>query len=232
MGLEAVELVIRFEEAFGIGIPDQVAAELTTPGKVTDYIFTQLTASEQSACLSQQAFYFLRKRFADALQIQHKLFSPSTRLETLIPLQQRRKVWAGIKSEIGTSALPDLARPTWLFFTLSLLTILTFIFSLIYTRNNFDLGGAAFFVGLLGATLVGYGGAMLTRPLKRHFRTEHGSVGALAKYLTVHSPLTFKREMGWTREQVAMVVREIIIDEVGVNDFTEDSHFINDLHLG
>lgn len=53
-----------------------------------------------------------------------------------------------------------------------------------------------------------------------------------AKYLTVHSPHAFKKEeRGWTREQVAAVVREIIIDQVGVKDFTEDSHFIDDMHL-
>ena len=49
MGLDSVELLIRFENAFGIAIPDEVAAELTTPRKVTDYIFTQVNRGNQSA---------------------------------------------------------------------------------------------------------------------------------------------------------------------------------------
>jgi acyl carrier protein len=48
MGLDAVELVIRFEEAFGIPIPDDVAASLTTPREVADYVMTQVAADNGS----------------------------------------------------------------------------------------------------------------------------------------------------------------------------------------
>ncbi|MBS2032592.1 MAG: hypothetical protein JST54_32260 [Deltaproteobacteria bacterium] len=38
MGLEIVELVIHFEEEFGVELPDSEAGNLTTPGKFVDYI--------------------------------------------------------------------------------------------------------------------------------------------------------------------------------------------------
>ena len=38
MGLDTVELVIAFEEKFGVSIPDADAAELATPRDVTDYL--------------------------------------------------------------------------------------------------------------------------------------------------------------------------------------------------
>ena len=40
MGLDTVELVIAFEEEFGIIIPNEDAAELSTPRKVTDYVMS------------------------------------------------------------------------------------------------------------------------------------------------------------------------------------------------
>jgi hypothetical protein len=38
MGLDTVELVMAFEERFGVSIPDAVAAELVTPRHVIDYL--------------------------------------------------------------------------------------------------------------------------------------------------------------------------------------------------
>lgn len=233
MGMDAVELVIRFEEAFGIRIPDEVAEQMTTPRKVTDYVLAQVALSEESSCLSQQAFYFLRGKFIASLKIPRNDFKPSTQLEGFIPVEQRRQVWAGIKSEIGPSALPELARPFWLFSTLSFLAVLTFLSALLHPWNKAHMGtNSSFFLALLGAVVVGYVGSVVTRPFKRRFRRGYESAGDLAKYLNMYSPHSFKGgKKGWTREQVASVVREIIIDQVGAKDFSEDSHFIDDMHL-
>jgi hypothetical protein len=38
MGLDTVELVMAFEERFGVSVPDTVAAELVTPRHVIDYL--------------------------------------------------------------------------------------------------------------------------------------------------------------------------------------------------
>ena len=49
MGLDVVELVVRIENAFGIDIPNEVAPQLTTPGKVIDYVLLQLTDRSSGA---------------------------------------------------------------------------------------------------------------------------------------------------------------------------------------
>jgi hypothetical protein len=229
MGLDLVELVVRFEDAFSIAIPDKVATELTSPRKVTDYVLTQVHASDDSSCLSQQAFYFLRKHFVMVLGISPREFRPKQQLSNLIPLEHRRKVWLKMKSELGASALPNLARPFWLFSSLSFLSVLTFVITNIYGRQRDAGSSTSFLFGLFAAIAVAYGGAVVSRPLQRSFRKGCESAGDLAKYLVVHNPGSFKQE--WTREQIAEVVKEIIVDETGVKDFTEDSHFITEMRL-
>jgi acyl carrier protein len=229
MGLDIVELVIRFEDTFAISIPDKVATEITTPRKVTDYIFSQVNVSSQGSCLSQQAFYFLRKQFVGVLGVPRAEFRPENQLESLLPLERRRENWLKMMDELGSSSLPTLARPVWLFSSLVLLSVLCFVIANGYARNH-DAGAPSSFVfGMFVAMAVGYGGAIATRPLQRNFRKGHERVGDLAKFLIMHNPRCFKRE--WTRDQVAETVREIIIDETGVRDFSEDSHFIEDMHL-
>ncbi len=58
MGLDIVELVMAFEEKFGISIPDEDASELSTPRKVTDYVMSKvknrgMTREEVAAIVRQ-----------------------------------------------------------------------------------------------------------------------------------------------------------------------------------
>jgi acyl carrier protein len=229
MGLDTVELVIRFEDSFAISIPDKVAAELTTPRKVTDYILSQIQVSSQNSCVSQQAFYFLRKKFVGVLGIPRGEFHPENQLESLIPFERRRENWLKMTDELGVSSLPTLARPVWLFLSLAFLSVLGFVTANVYARNHDGGASFSFIFGLFVATSVGYIGAVATRPLQRHFRKGYERPRDLAKFLVANNPLCFKRE--WTRDQVAETVREIIVDETGVSDFNEDSHFIEDMNL-
>lgn len=232
MGLDTVELVIRFENAFGITIPDKDAERITTPGKVTDYVMSRVAVSSEPACLSQQAFYFLREKFVPHLRLTRRDFRPTRSLENVIPKENRKQFWASLTAEVGSRALPGLARPVWLFTLLAFITTGVFVCAAYYAGKNRG-GGTSVFFGLGMAILFAYGSAIITRPVKQNFRRKYQSVGDIVEHLVSNSPHTFKKQSGsgWTREQVALVVREIVIDETGITDFTEDSHFINDLHL-
>jgi hypothetical protein len=231
MGLETVELVIRFEEAFGITISDEVATRMTTPHEVTDYIMTQVAVGAEAACLSQQAFYFLRRGFSNRLQMPRRAFRPDTSLQQLIPKQNRKLVWSGLKTEIGGAALPNLSRPLWLFYLL-FGSIVLFGFCAFYVMPKFSLS-LKVELAIVIALLFGFVASVVTRPLKTDFRRGFRTLGGLVEYLLLHSPHSFKREQRtWTRAQVAETVRAIIVDITGVTNFTEDSHFINDMRLG
>ena len=58
------------------------------------------------------------------------------------------------------------------------------------------------------------------------------SVRELIDYLVMKEPLIVKgKETAWSRAQVWDVLERVIKDETGVKDFSEDSRFIEDMHL-
>ena len=225
MGLDKVELVIRFEQAFGIAIPDEVVEYLTTPRQVTYYVLSQLRIGEQSTCMSQQAFYRLRKEFVPVLGIRRSEFHPCTHLEQLIPIHNRKEIWSTLRARLGDDVLLDLVRPNWLVSLLLFATLTTGIATFVSFGSN----AFALILSFLTVSAFGHGAAVLTRPLKCDFPGEYEQAGELAKHLALHSPHSFKKE--WTREEVAQLVRQIVIDETGVENFTEDSRFVEDMHL-
>jgi len=230
MGLETVELVIRFEEAFGITISDEVATSMTTPRAVTDYIMTQVATAEGSACLSQQAFYFLRRGFSNQLHLSRSEFHPEASLQKLIPKETRKTVWQQLQTEMGPNVLPHLARPLWLFYLLFVSTVLVSVLVFSVTPLPFQI---RLILGLAMLAATGATLSLVTRPFKTEFRRRFRTVAALVDYLLLHSPHSFKREQRvWTRAQIAETVRAIIVDVTGKTDFTEDSHFIDDMRLG
>jgi hypothetical protein len=230
MGLETVELVIRFEEAFGITISDEVAASMTTARVVADYIVTQVATADRSACLSQQAFYFLRRGFSNQLHLSRRAFHPDVRLETLIPREIRKTVWHQLQTDMGPDVLPQLARPLWLFYLLFVSTVFVSVFVFSVAPLPFQI---RLVLGLAMLAATGAALSLVTRPFKTEFRRRFRTVAALVDYLLLHSPHSCKREQRtWTRAQIAETVRAIIVDVTGKTHFTEDAHFIDDMRLG
>lgn len=112
MGMDAVELVMRCEDAFGISIPDEAASKVVTVGDLYDLIL-KLTAdrAEGPTRTSSAAFYRLRQGLvACGLDRDHVL--PTSRLEDLLPAEQRKILWAQLAKATGIN-LPPLRRPGW-----------------------------------------------------------------------------------------------------------------------
>jgi len=119
MGLDLVELTIRIEETFGIQIPDRVAPELTTPRKVADFILTQVEESQAPlSCLSQKAFYTLRREFTRHLSLPRGRFRVDAPLKEIVPEERKDAVWKSIASSMGVKRWPPMSRPVWLGFIL------------------------------------------------------------------------------------------------------------------
>lgn len=229
MGLDRIELLIRFEDGFGIAIPDEVAPELTTPRRVTEYLLSRLHLGHQTSCIPQQAFYRLRKEFLSLTKTQRTEFRPTVELSQLFPDDRRKQVWTEASSQLGVSVLPELVRPRWLVSVLALLILATAIVMFLQFRSISGRNDLAFFLSALIAGALAHGSELVTRSLRSEFSREYTTVGDLAEYLALHSPHTFKKH--WTHYEIAKTVRQIIIDQTGLHDFHEDSRFLEDMHL-
>jgi acyl carrier protein len=117
MGLDAVELVLAVEEAFGIAIPDSVAAEMITPAILISYVQQAVSARpERKACISQRAFHKVRASLMKATGVGRRDVTLKTPIRRLFSGPQRTEHWRDFKGYAGLPVLPNLGFGSgWLF---------------------------------------------------------------------------------------------------------------------
>jgi acyl carrier protein len=234
MGLDSVELVMAFEEAFGIEIPDPIAAELTTPRQVIDYVAARVGVAPRPACLSQRGFHVVRRALTDRFRHPRRQLRPATPLEQVIPTKGRRAVWHAIGADLGATRWPELVRPDWLSWLVIGAVPIAFGATVFAAKQSSAEVPTllAVVVGLVTAIAVGFGGAFATRPFRVAFGHGWDTAGGLAQYIAGYdSTLVATAPTEWTRERVAIVVRQVIAEETGVTEFTDDSHFVRDMGI-
>jgi hypothetical protein len=109
MGLDSVELVIAFEEAFGISISDEAAASLRTPRDVTDLVMERVATRPADECLRQQTLFRLRRGFRLACTPFAAPFALDTRLRAIFDRRAWPRAWATIRREDHGRGWPERA---------------------------------------------------------------------------------------------------------------------------
>lgn len=224
MGLDGVALVLDWEERFGIEIPDADAASILTPKQAIDYIFAALPKSSVGSCLTQQAFYRARTPLLALSGIGRREISPRRRLEDLIPQRDRRATWKELSRASGLARWPMLRRP-------SIVIGFAWLTSLLLGVSAFALSQGSLWLvlavtaGSLMATFIA------TIPLATEFSRHIPTMGGLARYLALHNAADLvPAHAGWTRRQVRDIVRDSVVDQLGVSpDFDENAEFVRDL---
>ncbi len=106
MGLDAVEMVMRYEETFGIDIPDKDVEKILTPSEMIEYLARRLAAPASSTeCLQQRTFYLLRKKSNEVLGFPRKEFRPDTPLKLLGSQENAR--WDELRHAVGARHWPE-----------------------------------------------------------------------------------------------------------------------------
>src|SRR4051794_203891 len=106
MGLDGVELVMAFEEAFGLSIPDEAASEMITPRQTIDYIESHVTTAPATHCLTQRVFYRLRRGIRTALGEGLPLH-PGTKVREIAERRDWPGLWTKVRDIAGGPSWPD-----------------------------------------------------------------------------------------------------------------------------
>lgn len=102
MGLDSVEIVMAWEEAFGISIPDADACNLVTPRHAIDYSSAKLNAPESAEhCLAKTTFHAVRQMLNETGSIPAKEIRLSTKLQDIFRSSDRTTRWSSFARHAG-----------------------------------------------------------------------------------------------------------------------------------
>jgi acyl carrier protein len=218
MGLDGVELIMAIEEGFGITITDAEAEACACPAAVIDLVFGKLRTSDERVCVSQRGFYLLRKALAQTLGVPRQEVELDLDIRSFTAGRSEREVWNNLKATVGARSWPDLARPRWLTAGLWCLALVTF--GAVIAVSQWIL--AAIITGLVASFA-----ARLTHRFRSCIPARYSRLQALVPFAVTSDAIA------WTRDQVAALVRELVIDQLMLREgqYREDAHFVNDLGL-
>lgn len=112
MGLDGVELVMAWEEAFGISIPDSDAPQMHTVRDAFDWIEARVEARPLGPCRTRRAFHRIRRVLGEELAVSRAAIRPGTRLTDILPpagLPPER--WKRVAERLGPGWI--LSRVDW-----------------------------------------------------------------------------------------------------------------------
>jgi acyl carrier protein len=218
MGLDGVELVMSIEEGFGITIADAEAEACVTPAAVIDLVFGKLRASDERVCISQRAFYLLRKGLTQTLGVSRRKVDLTADIRSFTSGRSEREVWGDLKTAIQTRSWPALARPTWLTASMWVLSLGTFC--MLIALFHWAVAAAC-------TALVAHVAVRLTRSFRSRIPARYSRLRELVPFAVTSDAIS------WTRDQVASLVRKLVIEQLGLREaqYREDAEFVKDFGM-
>lgn len=234
MGLDSVELVLAFEEAFGIAIPDSDAAKMFTPRDVIDYIEQRRGSGTKMLCVTRRAFHTIRERLME-IGIERSAIRLGTPLAQFFPENTRRSLWVSARGPISIQQWPELVRSGKLQNVIAIVPLLVasavLVSSFITASSRRIL--ESFVLAIISAACVSLVLLRVTRSQCRHFRGIT-TVRDLAIRVTAGgaASLLWKHEE-FTPTEIAATVRQIVIEELGIKEshYAESKEFVRDLGM-
>jgi acyl carrier protein len=112
VGLDTVELVMAFEEVFGLEIPNAAAARMRTVRDVIDYVAARKPSVPATACSTQQTFYVIRRALGPVAG-RHRRLTPDTRLGELSDREGWPRIWERVRTKGGSAWPASVPQKSW-----------------------------------------------------------------------------------------------------------------------
>jgi hypothetical protein len=108
MGLDAVEIILGWENAFDIKLSDEEVFELRTPQQAIDLIAIKVGASDRviGVCIGLRAYHRIRQAFCSVAKVHRSQVRLDSNLRKLLPKKQRQDIWREIFTLAGFSESP------------------------------------------------------------------------------------------------------------------------------
>lgn len=247
MGLDGVELVMAFEEEFGIEIPDRDAEQLVTVGGAYEYVLRKLGVGQKQPrkCATAHAFYRIRRALPLAGRDRRSI-KPDTPLSDLFAKNaaERVRAWTVLSLDLCLK-LPALVKSRrltrFMVFVSITFGVAAAVTALVISARHFGVESlaplAVVSAGTLAITfvLVFLVMELLTEPYRTSLPA--ATVGDLSRIAVALNMTQFQHEMGDSIrdvEEIWLKLQEIVVQQLGVKreQVYPEARFIEDLGVG
>lgn len=153
---EIYDLIHKIEMSFGIEFSDDCFDRLVTFGDLCNLVISEIRAQPEESCTSQQAFYKLRRAFAEVLRIDGNAINLNTEIIELLGTEKRRGNLKSIETELNIKL--DVFGPSS---HLIRAGFILFLVSLIILFFSSQIGVTGILVSILGMWLANKFGSEL-----------------------------------------------------------------------
>jgi acyl carrier protein len=217
MGLDLVELVLAIEEEFGVPIDDAEASRLATPGDVSKYLYARLKKSDDAPCLSQVAFYRLRKAIRQTFSVDRKAIRPNSSLTSIMAGNVKAN-WQALQNAVGANKFPRLQRkkPLFIFFVI----VLPALAAIFISKPQTPITRLALNFAVV-STIIN----LMTMNMGTKIPISTSTIAQLVPYVPIPKPTA------WSYSNVLERVIQLTSVQLGIplDKIREDSHFVKDL---
>jgi hypothetical protein len=101
MGLDGVELIMAYEEAFGVRFADQDMPRMRTPRDVIEFVSSRVPVTTGASCLTQRAFYTVRAAVLEMSPVERRQLVTLTPLSQVFPLVPPAVISKRLSEKLG-----------------------------------------------------------------------------------------------------------------------------------